>query len=82
MMADDFAQTRLDMAELGWFGTGPAFWRWVNDDAALPYIKICAAMRRPIGATQFDLDERAEAIISDPVKLDKFAAWIETTFSR
>lgn len=35
-MCDDFAQARLDMFEAGLFGQGPAFWRWIETDAAQP----------------------------------------------
>ena len=46
-MCDDFAQARLDMFEAGLFGQGPAFWRWIETDAAQPYLAAFAADRRP-----------------------------------
>lgn len=47
-MCDDFAQARLDMFEAGLFGQGPAFWRWIETDAAQPYLAAFAADRRPL----------------------------------
>jgi hypothetical protein len=77
---DRYAQTYLDMHQLGWFGQGSAFWRWVKTEQALPYVKVCAAMRRPIGAEAEPTDPKAEAVLSDEDMLDELAAWIEATF--
>lgn len=81
MNTDRYAQTYLDMHQLGWFGQSSAFWRWVKTEEALPYVKVCAAMRRPIGSEAEPTDAHAEAVISDADKLDELAAWIEATFA-
>lgn len=75
-VADD-GRTRLDMFELGWFGQGAAFWRWIETPEAVPYIRACAAMRAPPSAGElalapFDGDE-----LLDPDALDELAARIE-----
>ena len=77
---DRYAHTRVDMFQLGWFGQGSAFWRWVKSDEALPYIEVIAAMRAPIGAEKPATDPAAEAVLSDPAKMDELAAWIEETY--
>jgi hypothetical protein len=47
------AQTVIDMFDLGWFGQGPAFWRWIETEAAQPYIRACAGMRRAPQPSEF-----------------------------
>jgi len=79
------AQTITDMFDLGWFGQGPAFWRWVETEAAQPYIAACAAMRRaPQPGELFDafLDDPDMSAIEDPDFLAALAASIEATFGR
>ncbi|MBB3588933.1 hypothetical protein [Sphingomonas sp. BK481] len=78
-------QTVTDMFHSGWFGQGPAFWRWVETDAAQPYIAACAAMRRaPTPGELADVmtpDPTTQAI-EDPDFLAALAASIEATFGR
>jgi hypothetical protein len=47
------AQTIADMLDMGCFGHGPAFWRWIETQAAQPYIAACAAQRTPPVAGEF-----------------------------
>lgn len=77
---DPDAHTRLDMFELGWFGQGPGFWRWIETAEAVPYIRACAAMRAPpepgaLALEPFDDDE-----LLGPDVLDELAARIEREF--
>lgn len=77
------AQTVNDMFELGWFGRGPAFWRWIETEAAHPYIKACAAMRRaPQPGEFFDAfaDDPAMHVIEDSGLLEMLAASIEAEY--
>jgi hypothetical protein len=77
------AQTVNDMFELGWFGQGPAFWRWIETDAAHPYIKACAAMRRaPQPDEPFDVfaDDPDMRAIEDPDHLAALAVSIEDEY--
>ncbi|GEM73126.1 MULTISPECIES: hypothetical protein [Sphingomonas] len=46
-------QTIADMLNMGCFGNGPAFWRWIETQAAQPYIAACAALRAPPVAGEF-----------------------------
>lgn len=74
------AQTINDMFELGWFGQGPAFWRWIETEAAHPYIKACAAMRRaPQPNELFDVfaNDPEMSAVEDPEHLAALAAMIE-----
>lgn len=80
MTAKPDAQTCLDMFELGWFGQGDSFWRWIRTKQALPYVDAVAAMRAPIDAEVPASIRPAEAVLSDPAKLDELATWIEATF--
>lgn len=80
-MTDAYAQTRVDMFELGWFGQGPAFWRWVRSDEALPYVRACAAMRQQAEGEGGKLDGKAAKVMSDPRSLAMLADWIEATFA-
>lgn len=78
-------QTVIDMFNLGWFGQGPAFWRWVETDAALPYIAACAAMRHapePGELADVLTSDPATEAIEDPDFLAALAASIEATFGR
>jgi hypothetical protein len=77
------AQTIIDMFELGWFGQGPPFWRWIETEAAQPYIRACAAMRRaPQPGDFFDalVDDPEMSAIEDPTHLAALAASIEAEY--
>lgn len=82
------AQTVIDMFELGWFGQGTAFWRWIETDAARPHISACAALRRapPRPAPQpgdlFDAfaDNAETHAIDDPARLTALVATIEVEY--
>ena len=75
------AHTVSDMVQLGWFGRGRAFWRWVETPGAAPYIAACAAMRRaPEPGELFDaigLGNDAMSILDDMDALAQLAARIE-----
>ena len=76
-MSDHNAQTRIDMFESGWFGQGPAFWRWIETEAAQPYIAAMADLRRaPAEGELFAIDLNAPDIL-DPDHLDALAGQIE-----
>lgn len=74
-MIDD-AQTRLDMFESGWFGQGPAFWCWIETEAAGPYIAACASLRSPPIAGEFFAIDFDVPDILNPATLDQLAAQI------
>lgn len=76
-MTDPHAQTRLDMFESGWFGQGPAFWRWIETDAAQPYIRAMAELRRPPASGEFFAIDLTAPDILDPDLLAMLAEWIE-----
>lgn len=81
MTRGDGAQTRLDMFETGWFGQGPAFWRWIETDAARPYIAACASLRSPpIAGEFFAIDFDAPDIL-DGEHLSALAAQIERDYT-
>ena len=70
-------QTHQDMFESGWFGQGPAFWRWIETEAAQPYIAAMADLRRaPVEGELFAIDLNAPDIL-DPDHLDTLAEQIE-----
>jgi len=77
------AQTVNDMFEVGWFGQGPAFWRWIETEAAHPYIRACAAMRRAPHLNElFDAlaHDSEMSAIEDPDHLAKLAVSIEADY--
>lgn len=81
--SSDNAQTVIDMFELGWFGQGPAFWRWIETDAARPYIAACAALRRapqPGELVDAFSESAATKAIDDPANLTALAAAIEAEY--
>ena len=81
--SSDNAQTVIDMFELGWFGHGPAFWRWIETDAARPYITACAALRRapqPGELVDGFAESAATKAIDDPAHLTALAAAIEAEY--
>ena len=75
------AHTVAEMFELGWFGQGLPFWRWIETPAAAPYITACAAMRRaPAQDEVFDAfgpQGDAMDILDDPAALAELATRIE-----
>lgn len=78
MTADPDTQTRLDMFESGWFGQGPAFWRWIDTDAAMPYVLAMAELRRPPAPGEvFAIDVTSPDILT-PENLARLTEQIET----
>ena len=73
----------ISMFESGWFGQGPAFWRWVKTPEAKPYVEAFMQMhRRPKADELLDLlGEDDEADLLDPVHLKKLVCDIEVRFA-
>lgn len=73
----------ISMFESGWFGQGPAFWRWVKTSEAKPYIEAFMQMhRRPKADEPLDLlGEDDAADLLNPVHLEKLARGIEVRFA-
>ena len=78
------SRTAIDMHDLGWFGQGRAFWRWIETPAARPYIAACAEMRRaPQPGEFFDAFGPVDAvtrIFDNPDLLAALAAQIEADY--
>ena len=78
------SQTAIDMHDLGWFGQGRAFWRWIETPAAEPYIAACAEMRRaPQSGEFFDAFGPVDTVtrdLDDPDLLAALAAQIEADY--
>ena len=54
----DVGATRARMHESGWFGSGPAFWRWVCTHEATPYLVAFASHGQDRTASPFLAPER------------------------
>ena len=78
------SRTAIDMHDLGWFGQGRAFSRWIGTPAAEPYIAACAEMRRaPQPGEFFDAFGTVDAVtrvLDDPDLLAALAAQIEADY--
>lgn len=73
----------ISMFESGWFGQGPAFWRWVKTPEAKPYVEAFMDMhQRPDPDEPFDLlgEEDAPDLL-DPDHLRSLARDIEARFA-
>lgn len=74
------SQTAIDMHDLGWFGQGRTFWRWIETRAAHSYVAGCAEMRRaPHPGDVFNAFGPVDAvtrILDDPDQLAALAAQI------
>lgn len=74
---DDCAQARVDMFESGLFGQGDAFWRWIETEAAKPYIAAFAGDRRAPEPGEFFAIDLVAADLLDPDHLTQLAQQIE-----
>ena len=72
----------ISMFESGWFGQGPAFWRWVKTPETKPYVEAFMQMhRRPEADEPLDLlGEDDTDDLLDPDHLHKLARDIESRF--
>lgn len=73
----------LSMFESGWFGRGPAFWRWVKTPEARPYVEaFMDGQRRPDPDEPLNLfgDDDAPDLL-DPDHLKALARDIATRFA-
>lgn len=70
------------MYESAWFGQGDAFWRWIETQAALPYIEeFAAAMTPPSPSDTFDLLADDDPDLLDPDHLDMLRQEIEQAYA-
>ncbi len=72
----------IAMFESGWFGSGPAFWRWVVSSDAAPYRHAFVQMHAPAEDDEpFDLlGSDGTSGLLDPDHLKELASHIQSRY--